>query len=384
MSESSDEEKTFDPTEQKLRRAREEGDVPRSMELNSALLYLGLWAAVGVIGAVAVPSWTRMAARALGDEPWPAAGPRRIFDLGWAMGGQAALAVSGAIGMIGVLILLGILAQQAFTFTPKKLVPDLKRINPLKNAKQKFGKTGLVTFAISLGKVSLVCIGGALLYRSLLGYLLTADFTQDRQWLLGLGTILRQVILLALAVSLLFAGVDLLWKFLEHRRRNRMSRKEMLDEHKESEGDPHFKAARRQKGVDIVLSQMLADVEKADVVIVNPTHYAVALEWKRGSGKAPVCLAKGVDDLARRIRERARDHDVPIFSDPPAARALYATVEIGEEIRQDHFAPVAAAIRFAEIMRRKARAGWGGGLRLSESRGTSGPGAGSGRKGRRR
>ena len=114
------------------------------------------------------------------------------------------------------------------------------------------------------------------------------------------------------------------------------------------------------KKLSIVLATMLADVEKADVVIVNPTHYAVALEWKRGSGMAPVCLAKGVDEVARRIRERANENQVPIWSDPPCARAIHATVEIGEEIRAEHFAPVAAAIRFAEAMRKKAREGWGG------------------------
>jgi flagellar biosynthetic protein FlhB len=103
---------------------------------------------------------------------------------------------------------------------------------------------------------------------------------------------------------------------------------------------------------------MLADVARADVVIVNPTHYAVALEWKRGSGRAPVCLAKGTDEVAARIRERARDNKVPIFSDPPCARAIHATVEVGEEIRREQFAAVAAAIRFAEKMREKARAGW--------------------------
>src|SRR5690606_20683288 len=149
----------------------------------------------------------------------------------------------------------------------------------------------------------------------------------------------------------------------EHRKRLGMTRKEMEDEHKESEGDQHLKARRRQRAVDIALSSMLADVERADVVVVNPTHYAVALEWKRGSGRAPVCLAKGVDDVARRIRERANDHQVPIWSDPPCARALHASVEIGQEIRPEHFAPVAAAIRFAETMRKKAREGWGGPLR---------------------
>ena len=133
-------------------------------------------------------------------------------------------------------------------------------------------------------------------------------------------------------------------------------------QHKDSEGDPHLKAARRQKAVDLALGSMLADVEKADVVIVNPTHYAVALEWKRGSGKAPVCLAKGVDEVAARIRERAREHKVPIWSDPPCARALHATTKIGAEVPRAQFGPVAAAIRFAEAMRAKARRGYGGAL----------------------
>ena len=141
-----------------------------------------------------------------------------------------------------------------------------------------------------------------------------------------------------------------------------MSLRDIRQEHKEDEGDPHLKAARRQKAVDLALGSMLADVEKADVVIVNPTHYAVALEWKRGSGRAPVCLAKGVDEVAARIRERARAHKVPIWSDPPCARALHATVKIGDEIPHAQFGPVAAAIRFAEAMRQKARRGYLGAM----------------------
>ena len=181
-------------------------------------------------------------------------------------------------------------------------------------------------------------------------------------WIEALPILIRQVLTLALVVAILFAGVDLLWKHFDFRRRNRMTRKEVEDEHKDSEGDPHLKAARRQKAVDLALGSMLADVEKADVVIVNPTHYAVALEWKRGSGKAPVCLAKGVDEVAARIRERAREHKVPIWSDPPCARALHARTKIGEEVPREQFGPVAAAIRFAEAMRAKARRGYGGAL----------------------
>ncbi|RCW82871.1 flagellar type III secretion system protein FlhB [Paracoccus lutimaris] len=359
MSEESDD-KQFDPSESKLRKARQEGDIPRSAELQSVLMYLGAWFAMSFAMSWAVPGWISMASRLMGSDPWPDAVGHSATDLAWGVASYAAFATIAMVVIMTAPIILGLVAQRSIVFTPKKLLPDFKRVNPIKNAGQKFGKSGLATFAISAGKAVLVGIGGWLLYASLLSWLVTADAMADQQWVVGLGVILRRSLMLALAVGAAFACIDLLWKRLEYLKRNRMSRQEMQDEHKESEGDPHLKAARRQKGVDIVLNSMLANVEKADVVIVNPTHYAVALEWKRGSGLAPVCLAKGVDEVARRIRERANEHQVPIWSDPPCARALHATVEIGDEIRSEHFAPVAAAIRFAEAMRKKAREGWRG------------------------
>jgi flagellar biosynthetic protein FlhB len=129
---------------------------------------------------------------------------------------------------------------------------------------------------------------------------------------------------------------------------------------KEAEGDPHLKQHRRMRAQELAMNQMMADVPGADVVIVNPTHYAVALAWDRGPGSAPVCVAKGRDQVAARIRETARQAGVPVHADPPTARALFATVEIGAQIAPEHYRPVAAAIRFAEAMRRKARQrGWG-------------------------
>lgn len=303
--------------------------------------------------------WVGMAARLIGREPWPDATGRSVTDLARGVASYAAMATIAAVVIMAAPIILGMIAQGSIVFTRPKLLPDLKRIDPVKNAGQKFGKSGLITFAISLGKAVLVGVGGWLLYGSLLSWLVTADAMADQQWVLGLEVILRRFVLLALAIGAVFACIDLIWKRLEYLKRHRMSRRRVEDEHKESEGDPHLKAARRQKGIDIVLATMLADVEKADVVIVNPTHYAVALEWKRGSGMAPVCLAKGVDEVARRIRERANENQVPIWSDPPCARAIHATVEIGEEIRAEHFAPVAAAIAFAEAMRKRPE-GWGG------------------------
>ena len=163
--------------------------------------------------------------------------------------------------------------------------------------------------------------------------------------------------MLVALIAAVIGAIDYLWQRAEHLRRNRMSRKELMDEMKQSEGDPHMKSQRRQRGVEIATKQMVADTAKADVVIVNPTHYAVALQWKRESRRPPVCLAKGVDEVAARIREVAMEHGVPIHSDPPTARALHATIDIGQEIHPDHYKSVAAAIRFAEKMRQKAKKG---------------------------
>ena len=164
-----------------------------------------------------------------------------------------------------------------------------------------------------------------------------------------------EFLFLVFLIQLAIGGVDYLWQLFRHRQRQRMSRKEMMDEFKESEGDPHLKSARRQRAQEVATNRMLTDVASANVVVVNPTHYAVALKWDRGKGGAPICVAKGVDQIAARIRERAAEHGVPLHSDPPTARAVYATVEIGQEIRAEHYRAVAAAIRFAEAMRRKAR-----------------------------
>jgi len=127
------------------------------------------------------------------------------------------------------------------------------------------------------------------------------------------------------------------------------------EEHKQSEGDPHTKQQRRQRGMDLANNRMMIDVPSADVIIVNPTHFAVALKWTREKNKAPECVAKGVDEVAAKIREIASEHGVPIHRDPPTARTIFNTVEIGEEIQPDHYKAVAAAIRISEAMREKAR-----------------------------
>ena len=160
--------------------------------------------------------------------------------------------------------------------------------------------------------------------------------------------------MLVLVVALVLGGIDFIWQRSEYLRNNRMSHKEVLDESKEAEGDPHMKQKRQQKGYDIAMNQMMNDVKTADVVIVNPTHYAVALKWHRQSGRAPVCVAKGVNEIAGRIRVRAQEYGVPLHSDPPTARLLHRLINVGDEVQREQYVVVASAIRFAESMRKKA------------------------------
>ena len=170
-----------------------------------------------------------------------------------------------------------------------------------------------------------------------------------------MANVLIDILIMVTILSVVVGIGDFLWQKYSHNKKLLMSFQEMRDENKESEGDPHTKGQRRQRGRDIATNRMLLDVPKADVIVVNPTHYAVALKWDRGQKTAPKCVAKGEDEIAARIRETAMASGVPIHSDPPTARAIYATVKVGHEIRPDHYKAIAAALRYADIMRKKAR-----------------------------
>ncbi|MGB3312974.1 MAG: flagellar type III secretion system protein FlhB [Albidovulum sp.] len=357
MSEEDSTEKEHEATQKKLDDARARGEVIRSAELAVAAGYAGLLLAAMAGGPVAL--------RAFGDHGVALLDRSDMLSLSLLGGGvaTAGAVIVGAVLPLAPFFLLPaiavvgvIFAQRAWVFAPEKLQPKLSRIDPVANAKQKFGRSGLFEFGKNTIKLILIsCLLGIFLTTRLPRVLMAQNLDP------GLAVSdLAQMIVEFLFLILLFTGVlgtfDYLWQRHEHLRKNRMSRQELMDELKQSEGDPHMRGQRRQRAEAIAMNRMLADVPKADVVIVNPTHYAIALRWDRNSGRAPVCIAKGVDDVAARIREAAMTAGVPLHSDPPTARALHATIEIGHEVRPEHYAPVAAAIRFAERMRQRARA----------------------------
>ena len=223
------------------------------------------------------------------------------------------------------------------------------------NAKNKFGRAGLFEFFKSFVKLVLYSVCLAIYLRVHLPDMVSAANTDAVSVVQMMGRLGLNFLWLAVLISVGLGAIDAVFQFAEHRRKNMMTRKEIMDENKDAEGDPHMKQKRRQKGQSIAMNQMMGEVPEADVVIVNPTHYATALKWSRLPGSAPICVAKGVDEVALTIREKAVAAGVPVHSDPPTARALYASVEIGQEIPEDHYRAVAAAIRFADEMRLRAR-----------------------------
>jgi flagellar biosynthetic protein FlhB len=344
MSEGSDgAEKNHEPTPQKLQQAREKGDVAKSADLAVAAAYLGLLAALlargeeAVLGAaealtIFISSPDLLAERFLGP-----GGPALSAEII----GRVAAAVSPLFVVPAVLVLAAYIAQRAIAPSGDKIVPKMSRISLISNAKNKFGLTGMVEFAKTTIKMTAVTAALTFYLMARTDYFIGMFIADPRAVpaeLMHIGVGLLSVIC---AIAAVIGAGDAAWQHFDHSRKLRMSDQDIRDEYKNSEGDPHMKAERQRRGREIA------------------THYAVALKWARVRGAAPVCVAKGTDEVAARIREAANAAGVPIHADPPTARLLHAEVEIGQEIRPDHYAAVAAAIRFADQIRAHARKrGW--------------------------
>ncbi len=353
---SQDDDKQHEPTQKKLDDARKRGEFAKSTDLNTAASYGGVLMVAMVMGAATLPKFAQLMANMLGNADRLSA----VFfnDSAHSISGGVIQELMLSLGpwflIPALMVVLSILAQRSFVVAPDKLTPKLSRISILSNAKNKFGRSGLFEFGKSFFKLTIYSLVLVFFLKGKMQEIMGTVHLPPAMIITVLSRLLVEFLSVVLLIALGIGAVDFMWQKAEHTRRNMMSRKEMADEAKQSEGDPHVKQQRRQKGYAIAMNQMLADVPDASVVVVNPSHYAVALKWDRTGGMAPICVAKGMDEIAARIREAANEAGVPIHRDPPTARALFATVEIGQEITPDHYQAVAAAIRFAEELRKKA------------------------------
>lgn len=349
--------KPHDPTPRKLEEARRKGEIVRSSDLNTAISYGGFLLAGIMLAPWLVQNLGQLTQAALGDADALSArllGPGGSAPAVGLLSGSL-LATAAVVLLPAAVLNVSILAQRGLLFTPSKLQPKLNRVSLMQNAKQKFGAQGMFQFAKSVAKLSLVSLILAIYLWARAEDILTSIYAEPGQVLTLLGRLSLDFLIVVTGMAAAMGAADWMWEWGQLRKRNRMSRQELVDETKNSEGDPHFKQERRQRGQSIAMNQMIADVPGADVVVVNPTHYAVALKWDRAAGGVPTCVAKGVDEIARRIREAAAEGGVPVYSDPPTARLLHASIEVGAPILPDHYRAVAAAIRFADLIRAKAR-----------------------------
>ncbi|TXD62031.1 flagellar type III secretion system protein FlhB [Ralstonia sp. TCR112] len=356
MSEESDLEKTEPASPRRLEQAREEGDVPRSRELASFALTAvsagGLW----VMGDSIVRAASSFLARCLefhrynytsGQDQWNYV-TGQFMPLALALGGLMLMLVIAALSPLA-------LTRGAISFKP--LAPDISRLFKLQGLTRMFSMEGLMELPRLLIKLFLIAGVGWLLVRYYRGDLIELP-QQD------LGVAMRDTLHVAgvaflcmAAVMMLVAAVDVPLSLWQYARKHRMTKEEVRKEHRESEGDPHVKGRIRNLQRQAAQRRMMADVPKADVIVTNPTHYAVALRYSEKEGGAPRVLAKGADMVAAKIRELGTEHKIPILEAPPLARALYRHTEIGHQIPEALYAAVAEVLAYVYQLRRLHQVG---------------------------
>jgi flagellar biosynthesis protein FlhB len=351
--ETDDSQKTEDPSSRKLQRARSQGQVVQSREINTWFMLSAGAAIVLLLGPGIAAALQRTLAAFVALEPLADGGISwvlvrgRLVEVAAALVLPMLLAVGAALG--------GALVQTGLVFAADKFNFDLSRLSPLAGFKRLFSVRSLVDLLKNLAKVAVVA--------AILGWLVLPEF--DR--LAELPTIpvtalpaeiRRQVMKLTLAVLAVLTAIamsDYLYQRFAFLRQMRMSKQEVKEEFRQAEGDPMVKARLRQIRMDRARRRMMAAVPTASVVVTNPTHFAVALKYEMGEKGAPRVVAKGQDLIAQRIREIAQDAEVPVVENPPLARALYAGVEIDREIPPEHYRAVAEIIGYVFRLKGKIK-----------------------------
>jgi len=352
MAEDRDEtEHTEDPTPRRLEEAIKRGDVVKSTELSTwFMIAAGTLALMVFAGPAAQNLQTTLRGVLANSYQIPTDGPA-LADLAKTLGMHVLAAIGIPIMLLVVAAVLGNGVQHRILFAFDPIMPNLSRVSPAAGLKRLLSRQALVNFA--KGLIKLVLFGGvivALLWprRHLLGSMVTRDpaliLPESRSLTMDmLGTVV--------AILAVVAAADYLFQYRQWYERQKMSLRELKEEFRQSEGDPAVKGKIRQLRLSRSKKRMMAAVPKASVVITNPTHYAIALQYERGMN-APLCVAKGADLIARKIREVAEANGIPIVENPPLARALHATVEIDQEIPQEHYRAVAEIIGYVMKLRR--------------------------------
>lgn len=346
MAENTGQERTEQPTQKRLKESRDKGQVPRSRELNTMIMMVASALGMLALGGLMGENLTQLLTYDLHldrQQMFHKGAIMEAFQVN-VMGALKVLAPFLALMMLAAF--MGPLLMGGWSFSGKAMAPKLSKLNPLKGLKRVFGIQGLVELLKALGKFLVLGTSAAILLGTLterytvLGQLPPMEGIQQGLQLIAL-------VFLVLAVSLgLIAALDVPFQQWDHIRKLKMTRQEVKEETKETEGNPEVRGRIRRVQQELAQRRMLQDVPKADVVIVNPTHFSVALRYDEANEQAPRVLAKGADYLALKIREIAAAHDIPVYSAPPLARSLYHHAEIDEEIPAELYMAVAQILAY--------------------------------------
>jgi len=351
VADDSETEKTEDPTQKRLDDAHAKGDVAKSQEVNTWFVIAGATLVFSTFsgsigGGILMPLRNLVANAAMMRADGTA-----LLQLSYTLGIAVLAAVGVPLLMLMLAAIAGNMIQHRLVWSGESLKPKFSKISPGAGFKRVFGKQAVANFAKGLFKlIALGAVMMAVLWPE--RHRLESFLRFDPSAILGVTTSLTLQLLGAVVAMLAAVAIaDYLFQYRQWFQRQKMSLQEIKDEFKQSEGDPHIKGRIRQLRVARMKRRMMAAVPKASVIITNPTHYSVALSYDRGMS-APVCVAKGVDNIALKIREIAGKHDIPIVENVPLARALYATVDIDEEIPVEHYHAVAEIIGYVMGLKR--------------------------------
>lgn len=358
MADESDLEKTEQPSPRRLEKAREEGQVARSRELVTFVLLAtaaaGLWTTAGLLEA-RVGSVVR---HGLAFDRGVAFDPVLMLAGAREMGVQGLLAIAPFLGMMLLAALVAPTLLGGLLFAPKSLAPDFKKLDPLAGLGRMFSTQSLAELLKAIAKSLVIGVVGFLVIRSGLDAMLGAMREAPAAGIAHMLALVARSCAWIIGALLLIALADVPYQAWALGRKLRMSREDLKQEHKESEGDPHVKARIKRQQQALARRRMMAEVPKADLVLTNPTHFAVALRYDEHAMAAPRLVAKGTDLVARRIRDLAREHQVVVVESPALARSLYRHTDLGREIPAGLYTAVAELLAWVYQLRRW-RAGGG-------------------------
>ncbi len=345
-------EKTEEPSAKRLQEAREKGQVPRSQELTTVMVLMASAAAMFIVGEGLVQSLTDVMKLTLNLERSMLCDVTAMTSLLW----QAVKIMALDLGFFLAITVVAALAAPAFiggwNFSAQAMGVKPEKLSPLKGLKRIFGPQGLVELGKALGKFLLVGFFGTIILWGFRDQLLTLGQQEVIPAMAELGYIVLWGFLAICASLILIVMIDVPFQKWNHQRQLKMTKQEVKDEHKETDGSPEVKGRIRRMQIQLSQARMMSDVPKADVIITNPTHYAVALRYDQAKSGAPVLVAKGADLIAQQIRMVGQHHEVPQLSAPPLARAIFYNTEIGEEIPAGLYIAVAQVLAFVFQLRR--------------------------------